>query len=879
MTRHIERSSPFLFDLERGKFCYSSSIEMNAAVESNSDESEDEYEESPEVRLKRLVDRKEDLIENLNGVDASLAKLGYQIDNRAVKQAKRQLQSGIRMKNKLSFRGEEMCAEYFAFLDEDNDGYLGWEDFRAMRTLAADFIPEVGGFNHYPEFGSWESWRMYMKDLGVRCDKLGRVNLKEFINYRAIVEAKQPLARELESLCLGFLPFTLALWKNINGMIQEALVGKTEKGRRDAVEGRGLQYEDIHFILSNVGITYTYPEYLTHMKTRAQIENLHETLHRRFLRLRYHQSPARYSQMLEEGNISQRPIALTIDHMKYTKLHKLTSWIFSDRPEPTRKQGLYHDLLVMKYRAHRSIRYWDRITKLMFSIGFQIRLRRVFDDFKPVSKLTAVEASKSVADIEVEVQGSGGNIDGGLSIEWSSMKVDHPEQFLMNHKLPRESGACLILEFMVKPDATDEKVEHASHKLLAWVKTHFDKELKANVQFRGLFCFPAHSEGDGCKVIRFAISYKRIVSFDAWMSQMILPYSLNDLLCSLSGSFKTNLQLADIFSTTSNFQLDTTLTARLELSAQYRVLPIVGILRRLNLALSSGYTTHQTRPDSEDANELMRRKLKQYYPDVIEWATWLESVISGQKAINFKFVFRKLSDLLSRVGNANTWFNQTFPSSMGSEQGFVTKIYSAWQKAFMSQYHEIFDPLAAHLRDKVSQEEKDQEKEKQRSLFEVNDGGKTDKSAEAPGSSGVMDKLKMLGIEMDEDDVMAEDAHDPASLILNANNRLIKNDIAALECMEECYDVLVGLHNAQLLLGKFKLNVGISGLDFVECIPKIPSMKDVKKECEDRRTAMRERSAAAMKEERMARIKAREEAEAKAASEERKRERELRERD
>ena len=78
----------------------------------------------------------------------------------------------------------------------------------------------------------------------------------------------------------------------------------------------------------------------------------------------------------------------------------------------------------------------------------------------------------------------------------------------------------------------------------------------------------------------------------------------------------------------------------------------------------------------------------------------------------------------------------------------------------------------------------------------------------------------MLGIEMDEDDVMAEDAHDPASLILNANNRLIKNDIAALECMEECYDVLVGLHNAQLLLGKFKLNVGISGLDFVELHPE-----------------------------------------------------------
>ena len=82
---------------------------------------------------------------------------------------------------------------------------------------------------------------------------------------------------------------------------------------------------------------------------------------------------------------------------------------------------------------------------------------------------------------------------------------------------------------MVKPDAKDEDVEHLSHKFLSFLKAHFDKELKKNVQFRGLFCFPAHSEGDGCKVIRLAMCYKRIVSFDAWFAQMLIPYSLTEL--------------------------------------------------------------------------------------------------------------------------------------------------------------------------------------------------------------------------------------------------------------------------------------------------------------------------------------------------------------
>jgi hypothetical protein len=209
----------------------------------------------------------------------------------------------------------------------------------------------------------------------------------------------------------------------------------------------------------------------------------------------------------------------------------------------------------------------------------------------------------------------------------------------------------------------------------------------------------------------------------------------------------------------------------------------------------------------------------------------------------------------------------------------MTKWFTEWQASFLKQYHDMFDPLAKNLRDKVKQEEADQEKEKQNFLWEIKGGGggskEGKKEKEGGGGSNMMDKLKMLGIEMDEDDVMAEDAHDPASLILNAHNRLVKNDMAAMETMEECYDVLVGLHSAQLLVGKFKVNFGLSGLDFVEAFPKIPSIAEVKKECEERRTAMKERSAAKMKEERMKRIKEREEAEAKAAAEERKREREL----
>ncbi len=106
---------------------------------------------SPQERLKRLYERKEDLMSNLQDIDESLAKLGYNVDSVKTKELKKDLQTGIRIDGKLSFRGVAMAAEYFKRVDEDNDGFLGWEDFRAMRCVGADFVPALGGFVHDTE--------------------------------------------------------------------------------------------------------------------------------------------------------------------------------------------------------------------------------------------------------------------------------------------------------------------------------------------------------------------------------------------------------------------------------------------------------------------------------------------------------------------------------------------------------------------------------------------------------------------------------------------------------------------------------------------------------------------------------------------------------
>jgi hypothetical protein len=823
----------------------------------------DEEDDPVSIRLQRLMDRKEDLLSNLESVDVSLAKLGYKVETKATQEMKKQLLTGIRINNKLSFRGEEMARLYFDYLDEDKDGYLKWEDFRAMRTIEADFVGEMFGMLHEPEYSNFESWCMFMKDLGIKSDRYGRVNLKEFIKYRRLVEMRRPLAKELGIVKLGYLPPTLSLWSKLKTIVKERLEDLSEAKRANVIE-RGFTFDDIHYLLSNVGITYTYPEYLENMLARASLENLHESLQNKFMKARYAQANSTYSDALAKGAIPQHTIKLEIDHMKYTKIQKLLSWLFADRPLPKNQNGLYHDLIRFKYMMYRKIRYTERLSKWLFAVGYQMRLRRVFDDFKPISKMSSKETMKTDLDLSVTVTGQDGNLDGGMGLECSSQKVDHPEQFLMNHKLPREAGFACIIELMLKPDVSPDVAETTAHHLLSWIKNHFDGEFKKNVLFRGIFCFPAHSEGDGALVMRIALCWKRAVSLDAWMEQMLLPYILNDIVTAIQGSIKTNQAFTDIFNSTSNFQLDTLLSAQLELSLKYRPIVIETILRRIRLSLASSVTLHQTRPDSEDANEIMRRQLRVYYPQIIAFCNYVESIIAGQRANQVKFEFKNLSELLGKIGFANTWFKKWFPESLGSVQGYVTRLYNSWCDYFVSEYHKIFDPLAKRLEDQVKDEEENREFERFKLLHlgmglgadkKDNSNKKVDKAA------NVMDKLKMLGIEMEEDDVMAEDAHDPRSLINLAINRLVKNDMAALTTMENAKETITGLHSIQLLCGKFKIAINAQAMDFVEAIPKIPSIQAVKKKVEAEKEALRAKSDEAMKVERKRRMAEREKSE------------------
>jgi len=853
----------------------------------------EEFAETTEQKLKRLSDRKEDLMTNLAALEQSLEALGYTISRSSTKSAQAAPQSGIRIKGALSFRGKQMAAEYFALLDEDGDGYLSWEDMRAMRSFSLESTsnPEGGsglGLVHDPEFSNWESWQLYMSDAGIQTDALGRLEINSFIKYRELIEPRQPLARELELLKLGFLPKKMKLWSLTKSLIKEVL---SFRSAARAEDDRGLNYEEVQYVLRNVGIAYKRPEFFRVMWERSMMEKLMESLHRRYLKRRYgnRELSTRFTKMLARGVIPTGALQVEMDDLKYVQASQLLAWLFASRPKvdkythsnihnsnihtntnehththytntntnththtqtclhtdtrkkkrststacggtttnkqkPLSQKGyIYESMLCLKYAAFRFIRMVDSATRTMFNIAAQLRIRKVFEDFKGLSTFNAKQAEKSDFSFDLDVLGQGGNTEEGLGFEYSLQKVDHPETFLTRHKLPRELGSALIIELMLKSECSTAECEDAANAFCTFFKHHFDSEFKKNVQFRGFFVFPAVSEGDGAKVMRICIGYKRIVSIDAWFEQMLIPFTLNDIVTSISGAVKTSITLADLMSPSSSFQLDTMFTAHVEVLFQYRPYIVLNILKRLVLALSAGFTTHQVRPESEDANELMRRALREFYPSIISWSNYISSWVKGHKEVSLQFRFKTLSELLSRLGAGNLWFKQTFPETLSSEPGFLAKAYQRWVKYYTKSYMEVFAPLADFLENKA----KKFEEEKRAALFRARmQADKVDPAAAK--QAAVMDKLKRLGIEMDEDDVNAEGAADPRTLISTAEERLIRQDMSALATFEKCHNVLLGIHNVQFLCGKTNLKVAFSGVDFIELFPSPPSIIKVK---------------------------------------------------
>lgn len=186
--------------------------------------------EKDEKLIEKLRERKLELENLIKSVELNLVRHGYEItpsddnsdkisgNNKSNIFSKKPLpQPGIRINNKLSYRGIEKSHELYSRLDEDGDGYLNWIDMRVMKSLSST---STYGLIQDPMYLRNETWIMAMNDLEINVDENGFISREEFIKYRKLIELTTPLSTDLLAAKIGYLPRLQRRWIRVKERIK-----------------------------------------------------------------------------------------------------------------------------------------------------------------------------------------------------------------------------------------------------------------------------------------------------------------------------------------------------------------------------------------------------------------------------------------------------------------------------------------------------------------------------------------------------------------------------------------------------------------------------------------------------------------------------------
>lgn len=113
-----------------------------------------------------------------------------------------------------------------------------------------------------------------------------------------------------------------------------------------------------------------------------------------------------------------------------------------------------------------------------------------------------------------------GKGEDGSGFYWKYSPVDKPSAFFERLHLPPESGSCIAIDFTVRRDATDSDVKNTANYMKRFLSHHFAADLSLSQQFKGILVFPVINEGDGSRVVRCALCYKRIASIDMFFEYL-----------------------------------------------------------------------------------------------------------------------------------------------------------------------------------------------------------------------------------------------------------------------------------------------------------------------------------------------------------------------
>jgi hypothetical protein len=777
---------------------------------------------SPEERLNELYNRKQYIISSLTSIDIALSEESESFDqlfgaysDNVVRKPKPK-QSGLRIRNALSFRGIEKACEYFEHLDEDKDNRLCFEDFYAMKSLI-----EPNGIVTDPEYCDIESWQIYLSNFNIRTDGERKIDLEAFCYYRSLIELKRSLAYELDILKMTHLPRKLAQWSRIKLLIDEIYEHRSLTQSNLNI-GNKLDLDDVAYILSNENIIFSRHELLLRMLTRAKFAKVIEEIFKFSLRKNYGHELNRYVKELDEKGfgILTKPVILMIESIRYVSPSQLIAWIFAKEEIEsycTYSLGL---LLQTKYYIWNRIRYFDKLSRVVYDMGTHVRSRKVYHGMTPLDKIQR-KFERSFFNYNVNLGLQDANIEDGLAVTWNLSRVFRPEEYCKNIKVPRDSGIVLSIDISVREDMSDDEMSKTADSLFQFLKNNFDDELKKNAQYRGLFCFPGESDLDGSRILRIALVYHRLVSIDSFFAYSLVPYRLFDMVTDFSGELHTSISLYDILHSWT--PLDVILSAKLMTRATFMREGILTLLMRTYKAFNANISHYEVDPptDPDTKREIsLWSKYQDYFAYAKDLCKVCLTMLRGIKTVSSSFTYNSLSELLRLFGLDNYFVKQYFPEELGTVKGFISSLYHEYKTKLSDDIDDLFQMCKTFMEEKIAIDENERMKILLMTRVQRESAASTHKSDIV--KEDITQKLKKVGIDFRQEDIVRNDSTDIDSFVKESYDHHCNKSIQGLIAYEKFKKSCLGLRSIDFLCGYSKLSVSFQGLDFCDYLPDAP---------------------------------------------------------
>ena len=222
--------------------------------------------------------------------------------------------------------------------------------------------------------------------------------------------------------------------------------------------------------------------------------------------------------------------------------------------------------------------------------------------------------------------------------------------------------------------------------------------------------------------------------------------------------------------------------------------------------------------------------IRPYFPQVAEMCKTIYNYIRGFNSGQVSLKFKSLSEFLGRLELLNPWFKRYFPKEFAKVDGMCNGYYSKWIKDLTLDLKNMYDDLVSFSEKKILEEEAER-----RRVLMLGAASRQAIEEENSRKREILERMKKLGIDLDGEDIFAEEKKNPLDFYKTTDEEMRSRDINSYICYERVWNATIGIHSIEIASGHTCFRSIFQGLEIMEILPHPKELEKWKEDFNQRR--------------------------------------------